>query len=111
MSCIVGCRGTETYNYHTVECPRRTGVDVIFMLTKTANELIGKRARVLRNPEHPELERQIGTVDQIVLNGNGGTVRLLIAGRPILHEMSLDAIEYCNCGEGGGCPLCAEKPA
>lgn len=79
------------------------------MLTKTANELIGKRARVLDNTVHPELVTHVGRIDQIVLNGFGGTVKLIVQQNTIV-DLPLEAIEYCTCGEGGGCYLCAEAP-
>lgn len=80
------------------------------MLTKTANELIGKRAKVTRNPHQPEFEGQIGTVDRIVLHGDGGRVRLLVTSKPTFIDISINGVEFCTCGEGEGCYLCAEKP-
>lgn len=76
------------------------------MLTKQPNEMIGKRAKV---KEGNALAGQIGTIDLITLNGYSGTVRLIFSHS--VASLGLTEIEYCTCGDGDGCYLCADKPA
>lgn len=79
------------------------------MLTKTAEQLIGRRAKV----KEGHYRDCIGRIDQITLNyrDEPATVRLFIT--PPIQDIYVSAsqIDACTCGEGEGCSLCAEKPA